>query len=108
MNRPKIVEIRKALDVVMDQYQKAGHAYNVADTIDKAIWSMTIMDRCSAAIDALSYVLGEGGLEGQLTGECCNPFEPYVHGEEDKETEKELRAGYGSYIDDIKRLLKDE
>ena len=92
-------EINEALDKIMAQYQKAGEANYKADTIEKKIWSMTILDKCSTAIDTLSWVLGDGEMEGTLTGECCDPFNPYIH--ENKETEEWFREGYTKYINDL-------
>ena len=100
-------EIEAALDKVMDQYQRAGVAYKSADSLDKALWSMAIMDSCSSAIDALSWVLEQGmSMDGKITGECCDPANPYTH--EDKETEGFLRDGYQLFKDDIARFLKGD
>ena len=89
-------EVEKLLDIVMKQYQRTG-AIDWPNTPMGHIWQQEILDRCSAAIDVLSWVLNDDGLDYRITGENCNPAIP-LDG-----LSKKDKKGYESYL----KLLQD-
>lgn len=59
-------EIEAMMDVIMEQYQRAGRVEPT--TALGHIWQVEILDRCDAAIDVLSWVLDQGGVDYRLDG----------------------------------------
>lgn len=95
-------QVEHMLDLIMGQYASAG-CTDVAD-IDSLIWRTEIMDKCSAALDVLSWVLydNDSGVDGMLIGSCdCKPAKPYGCYTSEEELE-----GYNNYKRQLKGYLK--